>query len=57
MDSNVHGSFTVPLNTLQLLYFTIISENRFLITVFTTMGEDQDTEKKSSNTKHEQMLK
>jgi hypothetical protein len=44
MDSNVHGGFTVPLNTLQLLYFIIISENRLLITVLMTMGENQDTE-------------
>ena len=32
------------MNMLQLLYFTIISEKRFLITVVMTMGENQDTE-------------
>jgi len=40
MVSNVHGGFCCSLNTLQLLYFSIISENRFLITVFMTMGEN-----------------
>jgi hypothetical protein len=43
MDSNVHGGFIVPMNMLQLLYFTITSESRFLITVVMTMGENQDT--------------
>jgi hypothetical protein len=44
MVSNVHGGFCFFLNTLQLLYFSIVSENKFLITVFMTVGENQDTE-------------
>ena len=45
MDSNVRGGFTVPVDTLQLLYFTTTPENRFLITVVMTMGLNQDTDK------------
>ena len=57
MDSNVHGGFTVPLNTLQLLYFTIFSEKRFLIIVFIIRGVNSRYRRKSSSTKHGQMLK
>ena len=56
MDSNVHGGFIVPMNMLQLLYFTIISENRFMISCY-DHGRKSRYRRKSSSTKHEQMFK